>query len=121
MTPQDREKLDAYYASLSPEGKKSLRALHDAILKAAPGAVETFSYSVPAVRYEGRMLVYYAAWRNHCSLYPFTAAIQRAFARELEPYETLKGTIQFPIDEPIPSDLVVKLVKARIPDARKGR
>ena len=87
----------------------------------APKAVEHFSYGIPGFRLDGRPLVWYAAFKQHVSLYPVTAAIRRPLAADIKGYETSTGTIRFPLDEPMPVALIKKIVKARAREVASAR
>jgi uncharacterized protein YdhG (YjbR/CyaY superfamily) len=109
----NRKTVSGYLASLSTENRAALNKLRKNIRAAVPGAEECISYQMPAFRFDGRMLVWYGAWENHCALYPGTSI--EPFKKALGRFDTgSKGTIRFQTDDPLPATLVRRLVKARI-------
>lgn len=108
----------AYIAASPPTARKRVAAMRALIRAAAPGAVEAISYRMPAFRLDGRILLYYAGWTEHTSIYPVTAAMQKMLALAGRTRAS-KGTIKFPLDEPLPARLITRLVKARVAEMRK--
>lgn len=105
--------IDEYLATVPEPARSTLSKLRATIRSAAPAdTVETISYKMPAFKHQG-ILVWFAAFSNHCSLFP-TAAVVAALKDDLKSYVTSKGTIQFPADKPLPSALVKKIVCARV-------
>jgi len=106
--------IDQYLAALPEEQRAALAKLRKTISAAAPKATEKISYAMPAFEQDGRFLVSYAAFKDHCSFYPASAAVMEALGEELEPYFSGKGTLRFQADEPIPAALVRKIVRVRL-------
>jgi len=105
--------VDEYLASVPQATRSTFTKLRAAVRSAVPPeATETISYRIPAFKHE-KVLVWFAAFSNHCSLFP-TASVVQAFKNELKGFSTSRGTIQFPSDRPLPTALVKKLVKARV-------
>src|ERR1700676_257341 len=105
--------VDEYLAGVPEPARSTLNKIRAAIRSAVPPeATETISYRMPAFRHKG-VLVWFAAFSNHCSLFP-TASVIEAFKNELRGFSTSKGTIHFPTDKPVPTALIKKLVKARV-------
>ena len=113
-----RAKLRSYFAAQPLQTRRELRKIRDVVRALAPTAVEAFAYGIPAFKLDGRPLVYYAGWKNHTSMYPLTASIRRTYAAQLKGYETSKGTIRFPLSEPLPVAFIRKIVKARAAEVR---
>jgi uncharacterized protein YdhG (YjbR/CyaY superfamily) len=105
--------IDQYLDALSPQMRAALARLRRDIRAAAPGVEECISYQLPALRLDGKVLVWFGAAAKHCSFFPGSTAVER-YAKELAKYDTSKGTIRFPAEKPLPATLVRKLVKARI-------
>ena len=105
--------VDEYLASVPESARGTLQRIRAVIRSAVPPeATETISYGIPAFKYKG-MLVWFAGFSDHCSLFP-TASVIQAFKKELKGYKTSKGTIRFPADAPLPDALLKKMVKARV-------
>jgi uncharacterized protein YdhG (YjbR/CyaY superfamily) len=106
--------IDAVLAALPPDQGAAMEALRRTIAAAAPGAVEVFSYGMPAFRYRGRALVAYGAFKAHVSLFPMSGAVMDALRVELAGLAASKGTIRITPDRPLSTDLVQVIVQARL-------
>jgi uncharacterized protein YdhG (YjbR/CyaY superfamily) len=106
--------IDEYLTLTSPVQRPLLEKLRKTIHAAAPEAVEYIGYGLAGFKFNGRPLVYFGAWVNHCALYAASPAIQKQFQKELKGFECRKGTIRFTPEKPRPTALVKALVKARI-------
>ena len=105
--------VEAYLAQLPEESRSALEKLRRTIKSIVPDAAEVISYEIPTFKYQGRMLVSYAGFTNHCSFFPGAGPIT-THQSELSAYQTSKGTIRFEPDKPLPATLIKKLVKTRI-------
>jgi uncharacterized protein YdhG (YjbR/CyaY superfamily) len=112
--PARSAEIDAVLGGFPEHVRASLEALRRTIAAAAPEAVETISYGVPAFKYRGRPFVSFGAGRNHCSFYVQSPSLMDAHRAELASYDTSKGTIRFTPEKPLPDPLVTKLVRARM-------
>ncbi len=112
--PAELAAVEAYLAKVAEPARSTLETVRRAIRAAAPAdAVECVSYGMPAFRYKGA-LVGYAAFKDHCSFFPMSAALLDEFEEDVKGYRTAKGTLQFPHDKPLPARLVKQMVKIRV-------
>ena len=110
--------IDEYIKTFPEDIQSILEKMRQTIRKTAPDAVEAVSYQMPTFKLNGRNLVHFAAWKNHIGFYP-TPSGTEAFQKELSPYKGAKGSVQFPLDKPIPLDLVNKIVIFRVKENLK--
>ena len=104
--------IDDYISGFAPEIQRLLKQVRNTIRKAAPKAQETISYGIPAFMLEGPV-VYFAAFKHHIGFYP-TSSGTRAFKKELSSYKGAKGSVQFPLDQPMPLNLIAKMARFRV-------
>jgi uncharacterized protein YdhG (YjbR/CyaY superfamily) len=109
--------IDQYIAGFPPDLRRRLKTMRSTIRKAAPAAEEAISYQMPTFKLHGN-LVHFAAFKNHIGFYPAPRAIEQ-FEKELAAYQGSKGTVQFPLDEPLPLGLISRMVKFRVKENLK--
>jgi uncharacterized protein YdhG (YjbR/CyaY superfamily) len=105
--------VDEYMAAQPEAVRGLLDRVRTTLRKALPKAEECISYQIPAYKLPGGVVIYFAGWKQHYSLYPATAGVVAAFREELSPYELSKGTIRFPLSRPVPVRLVGRIAKFR--------
>jgi uncharacterized protein YdhG (YjbR/CyaY superfamily) len=106
--------VNEYIAAQPKAAQVAMKRVRSAIRKGVPGAEEAISYQIPTYRLHGRYVIYFAGWKEHYSIYPSTRPLVAAFEKALEPYDVNdKGTIRFPLSQPVPVKLIEGLAKFR--------
>jgi uncharacterized protein YdhG (YjbR/CyaY superfamily) len=111
MTSTTYKSVDEYMAAQPKDAQLVLQQVRRTIRKALPGAVEVISYQVPTYKVNGRYVVYFAGWKDHYSLYPASDELVAAFTNELAQYRVSKGTLRFPLSEPVPVKLIDRVTR----------
>lgn len=107
--------IDEYIAACPEETRERLQAIRAAVRKVAPEAREKISYQIAAFELNGKHLIYFAGWKKHVSLYPIPAGAKReAFEKEISKYADGKGTLQFPLDRPLPIRFIQKVIRLHV-------
>lgn len=107
------QSVEAYVKGFPPAVRARLSKIREAIRKAVPQSEESISYNMPAYKFEGRPLIYFAAFKAHIGLYPITAEVKAAFAKELEGYAQSTGTVRIPHEARLPIALIARIAKFR--------
>lgn len=111
--------VDDYVASFPPDVRRTLEEVRSAIRSAVPGTEERISYGIPTFTLDGRYVVYFSGWKRHVSVYPIPDA-DGELARQIRPYQSGKGTLKFPLNEPMPLELIGAVAK-RLLEQRRER
>jgi len=114
------ETIDEYIESFPENVQSVLEKLRATVQEAAPEAVESISYQMPTFKLKGRRLAYFSAWKNHIGFYSIPKG-DEAFRKELSPYSGEKGSLRFPLDKPIPYDLVKKIISFRMREIQQKK
>ncbi len=113
MAKTNFKSVDEYITTHPKDVQSILQRVRNTIRKAVPGAEEGISYQIPAYKLPGGPVLYFAGWKQHYSLYPATAHIVAAFKDDLALYKVSKGTIRFPLSQPVPVNLIERIAKFR--------
>lgn len=111
--------ISEYIKTFPKDVRSILEKMRQTIRTAAPEAVEAISYQMPTFKLNGKNLVHFAGYKNHIGFYPIPSGVE-AFKKELSPYKQGKGSVQFPIDKPVPYGLVRRIVQFRVKEKQKG-
>jgi uncharacterized protein YdhG (YjbR/CyaY superfamily) len=111
MAKTNFKSVDEYIATYPEDVQAILQRVRSTIRKAVPGAEEVISYQIPAYKLHGGRVLYFAGWKQHYSLYPATDPLVEAFKGDLAPYTVNKGTIRFPLSQPVPVKLIERIAK----------
>ena len=112
--------IDGYIAGFPPKTQVLLQEVRDLIRTTAPDATETISYAIPTFDLNGKHLVHFAGFPKHIGFYPIPSGME-AFKEELAPYKQGKGSVQFPLDQPLPLDLIRRIVEFRVGEVRSAQ
>lgn len=122
MAKADITSVDEYIASQPETMRGILPQVRKAIRDSVPAAEEVISYKMPTYKLDGEVVLYFAGWKQHYSLYPATERVLAAFKEELGPYKIHKATIRFPISEPVPVALIARIARFRAKEvAERGK
>ena len=118
MSRATASSVDEYIAGFPPETRKLLEELRALVRSVVPEVTERMSYGIPTFDLDGRYLVYIAGFKNHVSLYPVTANLAEALGEAVQPYKKGKGTVRFPLGQPLPTGLIRRIVELRLEERR---
>jgi uncharacterized protein YdhG (YjbR/CyaY superfamily) len=113
--------VSSYIAAQPKAAQPALRRVRSAIRKALPGAEETISYKIPTYKVGGKAALFFAGWKEHYSLYPVGDALMLAMGREIGPYKVAKGTLRFPLAEPVQTKLIERIARLRAKEVTTPR
>lgn len=113
--------VDEYIAAQPERVRRTLRSVRRIICKTIPNAEEVISYKIPAYKLNGERVIYFAGWKEHYSLYPAGEQLAQAFKDELARYKLSKGTIRFPLSEPVPAELIGRIVRFRAKELARSK
>lgn len=113
------KEVDAYLAKVGQPHRSTLKEMRIRIREVIPNSEEGIAWGMPVYKVEGKYVAGFAAFKNHCSYFPYSGGVTETLFLDLEKYVTSKGTVHFPIDKPLPKTLIRKLVKVRLAELKR--